>query len=156
MTYSIFFQDIMGSFSCSSRLSLRIVALLLNTTCWMRHTGRKSIPFPIVYRSIPNVQGVYAKSLHFSNMNLANFALPHTKSNHNEVSVNLRLQSSIWMLARSITINLHQQNFTALQFYLDLEAKFCEALVLKRNQVFVKTASKQPQETKCIFNIIFE
>ena len=60
------------------------------------------------------------------------------------------------MLARSMTINLHQQNFTALQFYLDLEAKVCEALVLKRNQVFVKTASKQPQETKCIFDMIFE
>ena len=56
----------------------------------------------------------------------------------------------------AMTINLHQQNFTALQFYLDLEAKFCEALVLKQNQVFVKTASKQPQETKCIFNRIFE
>ena len=37
-----------------------------------------------------------------------------------------------------------------------LEAKVCETLVLKQNQVFVKTASKQPQETKCIFNRIFE
>ena len=37
-----------------------------------------------------------------------------------------------------------------------LEAKVCETLVLEQNQVFVKTASKQPQETKCIFNMIFE
>ena len=46
-----------------------------------------------------------------SNQNLANFALAHSKSNHNQESVNLRSQSSMWKLARPKTINLHQIKF---------------------------------------------
>ena len=49
-----------------------------------------------------------------------------------------------------------QYNFTTLKVVLRSEARFWESLVLKRNQVYEKRASKQPQETKCNFKMIFD
>ena len=49
-----------------------------------------------------------------------------------------------------------QSDFTTLKVVLWPEVKVWKALVLKRNQVYGKWASNQPQETKCNFDMIFE
>ena len=48
-----------------------------------------------------------------------------------------------------------QYNFTTLKVVLRPELKLCKSLVLKWNQVYEKTASKQPQKTRCNFSMIF-
>ena len=73
-----------------------------------------------------------------------------------KVSLTLRSFPIIWKFARPKPTICTKNNSTTLKVVLRPELKLCKSLVLKWNQVYEKTASKQPQVTKCNFSMIFE
>ena len=52
--------------------------------------------------------------------------------------------------------NLHQKSFHYHQSCTETITQCLNSLVLKWNQVYEKTASKRPQQTKCNFSMIFK